>query len=318
MKVSASTEFVGPAEKISFWVDLVCAHLVQVDCRSVVDRERFCGSVTKLAVSSNLDIAQISAGGQNVQRTTEQISRATAEYFLVNIQRTGQGTVRQDGREAVLKPGDFALYSSTRPYELTFEDSFDQTVLILPAEPLRRLNHQIDESCAVVIKAEQAISKLLVGMVDGLYATATELPPTVLTSAADTVAQTLIAITTPGVTNWADIEHSRLSRYHVARIKQFVQHHLHDPQLSVHMIASGIGLSASHLHRVFADESVTVMEWVWSQRLNAAKCDLLNPKLSNLQIGEIAFRCGFNDCSHFSKAFRTRFGVSPSEIRRAL
>lgn len=37
--------------------------------------------------------------------------------------------------------------------------------------------------------------------------------------------------------------------------------------------------------------------------------------VSKARLGEIAFDCGFNNLSHFSKAFKTRFGTSPSEYR---
>jgi hypothetical protein len=37
----------------------------------------------------------------------------------------------------VLAPGDFALYDSTRPYQLTFDGAFQQFVLKLPGPTLR-------------------------------------------------------------------------------------------------------------------------------------------------------------------------------------
>ena len=45
--------------------------------------------------------------------------------------------VSQDGRDALLGPGDFALYDSTRPYQLQFDDDFQQFVLKLPGPTLR-------------------------------------------------------------------------------------------------------------------------------------------------------------------------------------
>ena len=43
----------------------------------------------------------------------------------------------QDGRVATLLPGDFALYDSTRPYELIFDEPLQQYVLQLPGAVLR-------------------------------------------------------------------------------------------------------------------------------------------------------------------------------------
>ena len=56
---------------------------------------------------------------------------------LDSIQTAGTGRISQDGRSTELHPGDFALYDSTRPYELAFDDDFQQYVLMLPGPTLR-------------------------------------------------------------------------------------------------------------------------------------------------------------------------------------
>lgn len=50
----------------------------------------------------------------------------------------GIGGVVQDGRETVIRPGAFALYDTTRPYELKFDDAFTQTIFKVPREMLQR------------------------------------------------------------------------------------------------------------------------------------------------------------------------------------
>ena len=78
----------------------------------------------------------MTATAQIVRRTPAKIARASEDYFLVSIQTEGRGVVSQDGRDAVLAPGDFALYDSTRPYTLTFDGPFQQIVLMLPGKTL--------------------------------------------------------------------------------------------------------------------------------------------------------------------------------------
>ncbi|MEP6565571.1 MAG: helix-turn-helix domain-containing protein, partial [Mesorhizobium sp.] len=36
---------------------------------------------------------------------------------------------------------------------------------------------------------------------------------------------------------------------------------------------------------------------------------------SDLQIGEIAFRCGFGNAGHFSRVFRQHTGITPTNLR---
>jgi AraC-like DNA-binding protein len=107
----------------------------------------------------------------------------------------------------------------------------------------------------------------------------------------------------------------KLERYHLVRVRAFVSANLGDTALSARMIAQGIGLSVSHVHRLFRHEPQTLMEFVWEQRLAAAHRALAGGCEPPLSIGEIAWRNGFSDLSHFSKSYRRRFGISPSDSR---
>jgi AraC family transcriptional activator of tynA and feaB len=42
------------------------------------------------------------------------------------------------------------------------------------------------------------------------------------------------------------------------------------------------------------------------------------PQLRHHRIGAIAFATGFNDLSHFSRAYRARYGLSPRATRAAI
>ena len=51
------------------------------------------------------------------------------------------------------------------------------------------------------------------------------------------------------------------------RVKRFAQQNLHNPELNVELIAAGVDLSPRQVHRLFAGESLSLMRWIWSQRL---------------------------------------------------
>ena len=52
--------------------------------------------------------------------------------------------------------------------------------------------------------------------------------------------------------------------------------------------------------------------WLLNKRLDYSALLLKN---DNKNISQIVFECGFEDLSHFSRAFKARFGVSPSTYR---
>lgn len=122
-----STDTVEPRERLAYWVDMVCDTYVQLDCDAVRDDRQIDGQITSDSLAT-LALSRVCSTAQTVRRTPAKIARATEDYFLVSIQTHGHGRVLQDGRTAVLAPGDFVLYDSTRPYELQFDAPFQQYV----------------------------------------------------------------------------------------------------------------------------------------------------------------------------------------------
>jgi AraC-like DNA-binding protein len=99
----------------------------------------------------------------------------------------------------------------------------------------------------------------------------------------------------------------------LSRAKNYVAQHLDDTDLNASRIAKSVGVSPGHLHRLFKACSVTVMRYVLSCRLDRAADFLRSLGRSNVSIGEIAYSCGFTNHAHFSRAFKERFGMSPSD-----
>jgi AraC-like DNA-binding protein len=66
---------------------------------------------------------------------------------------------------------------------------------------------------------------------------------------------------------------------------------------------------------LFESEGTTFSRFLLDQRLAHAHHMLSNPLLAKRTISTIAYEAGFGDLSHFNRAFRRRYGVTPSDIR---
>jgi AraC-like DNA-binding protein len=74
-------------------------------------------------------------------------------------------------------------------------------------------------------------------------------------------------------------------------------------------------LSTRYIRMLFESEGTSITEFVREERLTRARLLLLSPRFAERRIAEIAYAVGFNDLSYFNRAFRRRFGRSPSEVR---
>ncbi|MEU8386459.1 helix-turn-helix domain-containing protein [Streptosporangium sp. NPDC048865] len=102
------------------------------------------------------------------------------------------------------------------------------------------------------------------------------------------------------------------------RVDAFVERHLGDPALTPDGIAAAHGISTRHLYTLFREEGRTVAAWIRERRLERCRRDLADPSLRDRSIHAIAARWGFTDKAHFSRAFRARYDMTPSDCRHGL
>lgn len=93
--------------------------------------------------------------------------------------------------------------------------------------------------------------------------------------------------------------------------------HLTNAELDCAAVAAALKLSPRYINQLLEAEGTSLSRYIWRQRLDRAASDLRNPAWSRRSISVIAMSHGFNDLSHFSKAFRQAFGTSPRDYRAA-
>ena len=97
------------------------------------------------------------------------------------------------------------------------------------------------------------------------------------------------------------------------RIKEFVERRLADPGLDAETIARALNCSRRTLHYAFEREEISLHQYIWGLRLGAARRDLESGRCRERSITDVAFAWGFSSPAHFSRAFRARYGASPSQ-----
>lgn len=73
-------------------------------------------------------------------------------------------------------------------------------------------------------------------------------------------------------------------------------------------------MSLSYLHRLFANDGTTVVGYLREQRLQCVYRDLTTSLVAE-PVRLVGARWGIPDPAQFSRTFKTRFGMTPSEAR---
>ena len=97
------------------------------------------------------------------------------------------------------------------------------------------------------------------------------------------------------------------------RVRQAVRRHLRTPTLDPKSLGRLVGMSRSNLYRLFEDVG-GIAHYIQHERLFEARTVLSKPE-STQSISAIAEDLCFPDASSFTRAFKRKFGCSPSDVR---
>jgi AraC-like DNA-binding protein len=256
----------------------------------------------------------IASGTFSAMRCARPPSLVGGDELVLTVAQAGGGVFRMRGGEAEIGNGSAVLVSGAEPGTFTQTQSRMLTFR-LSRERLAPLIADLDATMLRPIPAGTEALRMLVkyaGAVQDEKALATpELRQLVVTYLHDLAALAL------GATREAAVlavgRGVRAAR--LRAVKADVVAHLSDQALSLHEIATRQGISSVYVRKLFADEGTSFTDFVLAERLARAHRRLVDPRFARRTVSDIAFACGFGDLSYFNRAFRRRYGMTPSNAR---
>jgi len=305
-----STCTVDQTHRFAYWRDVVCTHCIDAASEPLT-HNAFEGSLTVNPVGA-LNVSELTAPAHRWERNAENIHHGPNDNFWVSLVSEGEGRLTQGGREVVQRPGDLVLYDAARPFrvELATGSIF---IMEIPRNVLMFRFPVAESMTATRIGTGLPVAGLLAAMIrEAANLDFAAHPSTTASLFASSMVDMLAATLElqAGRSGYVS-SHEAL----VQRTKAYIGRHLDVVSLDVEQLAAAQGVSGRTLTRAFAKQGSTPMHWLWQRRIEASYCALKEGHVRN--VTEAALRFGFSDLSHFSRAFKKTYGISPLVLKNA-
>ncbi len=230
------------------------------------------------------------------------------------MQRSGRSRFEQQAMAVELGPRSAIIYDPVRTYSLQNLSGVEQLILQVPRstfndDTLARL------AAPVPLPAgDDSLTHIVSGLMQMAIDEAHRLDPANCQRVGDSLIQLVNGLIRGKAPEWRGSPLEALRE----RIVAYVDANLSRASLSAEDIARHMGCSRRYLHRAFEGEGTTLERLVWDRRLERSREALLSSARQSLSISEIAFACGFNSSAHFSRAFKSKYGAAPRELRERM
>lgn len=275
----------------------------------------FIGSVEGQNICG-LELARIRTNAGLISR--QRVSADDERYCFLIVQCSGHQRIRQFGQVIELGPDDIALVDSASAFELE-PQGLVQSLMI----------HLSREQVALAAKQQWLFGKLTrnsvaTHMIRSLSRTLGDIELSQgYDDANDGLAleQALIGFAVAGLEranesqpSFACVSHDDL--YGLAT--RLIEASLQEMQLCPEYLARELSISIRQLYRLFEHQQVSISRYIQQRRLERIAQDLRAHNLRHESITQIAFKWGFVDAAHFSRAFKRHFQYPPREYRQQM
>jgi AraC family transcriptional activator of tynA and feaB len=310
MSQSFSTELIPVSDRVDAWqwrAQQICG-----DCHIQLPRHgSFYGSIDSRRVWG-LQLTRFASSSLSFRKRPTETATPENRSCIVITQLKGVRHYSQNDASVILGPTDSTLIDSGLPWSSSCPTECARLYLRVPRWLIEDRTRTSEVPLTRRIPGTTGPGAALFRISTSLHEEAETWKAGEGTAALDAyfdILNTCIGHPEPDLV--AGQQRSELS----SRIQSFIETHLTESSMGPAEIASAVGISVRHLHRMFSLRGHTVGDWIRWRRLQQCRHDLADPRLRERSITEIAFFWGFSDSAHFSRCFRKQFGICPRRFR---
>jgi AraC-like DNA-binding protein len=263
----------------------------------------------------NATVMEVTADGHGVKRDRSEVNRSEGEYCSFKFMMSGYGEIEQEGNITPFRAGDIITFDNNYPYRISCYDRFSFTFFVVPR--LQILPHLISPKLvqAGLITANSSLSPILHAYMNELLQLKLDKEDYYSSKLTETLCGLVSIALDPSNKRLGNNARS-INKMRLMKLTDYVQSHLSDPELSPKTVAGACGISVRYLHKLFEPHGVTFGSWVLKQRLERCREQIADPRFQENKLSLISYNWGFNNPSHFIRAFRGEYGMCPRDYRK--
>jgi AraC-like DNA-binding protein len=303
--ISWSTDTINKRERFSFWREVVCETLYNISPE--VPSKSFSARIMAQNYGP-LRFAACESSGYEIIRTNQDIAKAPADYYSLYLQLRGQTVLSQCDESIAFHRNDIVIFDGRQPFRAMVSDEGRRAIAMIPRTMVDWRAPWLRQRPFCKLASDSGYADLARRhMMQLTFNDLSENETSLLT---DNLCNLLALASAPGITP------NRLQpELQIEALLAFCRQNLHDSRLSPQFVSARFGISVRTLHLRFEKLGQTFGRWLLEARLDACSKALRDPHQHARNISDIAYSWGFNDLSHFNKAFRAQFGMPPGQWR---
>jgi len=307
-----TTDAVPAAERFGYWQRAVCEGLVGAETESPVSGP----FMARMAASRAADygFATWAASGHSVVRSPRMTRGDDGAPFFVSLQLEGESRYGANPYAAgavAVRQGEIAILNTGRPFRVVFPGEVSRVVAIVPRPLLHARVPWCEDIGTMKLDNETPAADPLRAHLFAAGRNLAALDARTAGAFLDNLVNLLALMLAP-----AAAPADALRRARRDALAAYVARNVSNPALAPQHAADALGISLRLVHRLFAERSTTFGRFLLERRLDVCRRSLDDPAHAGRAISDIAFAAGFNELSHFSRAFKARFGASPRHYRK--
>lgn len=246
---------------------------------------------------------------QTIHRSRRQVRTDPGEHFRLVVPTHTAIDFSVGDEQMVLAPGSGRLFAPDTLFDLRLAEGSTGMVVTIPgAEIESRIDHVSPHGQPLALT--HGLGRLLATVVttlvderDSLSSAAFDLACTQTTDLAAMIVTGDAAAPPPALAD---------------QIRRHIRRHAHDPVLTGTRIARDLGWSLRQIQTALQETGTTPSRLIREERLHLARTRLANPAYHRHTITAIAHASGFDSVDTFTRAFRNRYGATPTGYRRGV